>query len=86
MFSSRGFGEESVETEEKKVIDQDWIHIDCETPVIALPDRVITGHLTVRVDPMFEAVQFPVDQFVNQFCVSTSNVQLPEHIFIENIA
>ena len=76
MFSSRGFGEESVETEQKKVIDQDWIHIDRETPVIALPDRVITGHLTVRVDPMLEAVQFPVGHVVNQFCVSTTNFQL----------
>ena len=75
MFSSRGFGEESVETEEKKIIDQDWIHVDCETPVIALPDRVITGHLTVRVDPMLEAVQFPVEHVVNQFCVSAKNVQ-----------
>ena len=65
MFSSRCFGEESVETEQKKVIDQDWIHIDCETPVIALPYRVITGHLTVRVDPMFEAVQFPVEYVVS---------------------
>ena len=67
MFSSRGFGEESVETEQKKVIDQDWIHIDCETPVIALPDRVITGHLTVWVDSMLEAVQFPVEHIVNFF-------------------
>ena len=86
MFSSRCFGKKSVETEQKKVIDQDWIYIDCETPVIALPDRVITGHLTVRVDPMFEAVQFPVEHVVNQFCVSTTNVQLPEHIVNENIS
>ena len=70
----------------RKVIDQDWIHIDCETPVIALPDRVITGHLTVRVDPMLKTVQIPVDHVVNQFCVSTTNVQLPEHIVNENIA
>ena len=70
MFSSRGFGEESVETEEKKIIDQDWIHVDCETPVIALPYGVITGHLTVWVDSMLEAVQFPVehiDHIINHF-------------------
>ena len=70
----------------RKISDEDWIRIDCERPVIALPDRVITGHLTVRVDPMFEAVQFPVDQVVNQFCMCTTHVELPEHIVNEYIS